>query len=170
MFTGPYQNETSSDGIRDTPHIFSAKNQDRYPLMGKITSFSVPYEEETYYVDVISNSSVSNFHFDVETKSISFNVTESAPTTYFCRVTIPYTLLEHPYNVTVDGLPPTLLNEIPNLNNTYIMLYFTYSHVAHEVTIIPEFSPTSVLLLSVVLVATSAMLLRKAHKNRDIIK
>jgi parallel beta-helix repeat protein len=33
-FMGPYQNETGSDGIGDTPYIIDVNNQDKYPLMG----------------------------------------------------------------------------------------------------------------------------------------
>jgi len=32
MYSGPYQNETSSDGIGDTPYIIDANNTDNYPL------------------------------------------------------------------------------------------------------------------------------------------
>lgn len=32
-FSGPYQNETGSDGIGDTPYIIDEYNVDRYPLM-----------------------------------------------------------------------------------------------------------------------------------------
>lgn len=32
-FSGPYQNETGSDGIGDIPYIIDAYNQDRYPFM-----------------------------------------------------------------------------------------------------------------------------------------
>jgi len=33
LYRGPYQNETGSDEIGDTPHVIDAKNRDRYPLM-----------------------------------------------------------------------------------------------------------------------------------------
>jgi nitrous oxidase accessory protein NosD len=32
-YSGPYQNETGSDGIGDTPYIIDEKNCDRYPLI-----------------------------------------------------------------------------------------------------------------------------------------
>lgn len=32
-FSGPYQNNTGSDGIGDTPYIIHGNNQDQYPLM-----------------------------------------------------------------------------------------------------------------------------------------
>ena len=33
LYSGPYQNETGSDGIGDTPYIISVNNKDNYPLM-----------------------------------------------------------------------------------------------------------------------------------------
>ena len=34
-YSGPYQNETGSDGIGDTPYIIDENNMDRYPFMNK---------------------------------------------------------------------------------------------------------------------------------------
>jgi parallel beta-helix repeat protein len=39
LHSGPYQNETSSDGMGDTPYVIDADNQDRYPLMHPWGSF-----------------------------------------------------------------------------------------------------------------------------------
>jgi hypothetical protein len=33
LYSGPYQNETGSDGLGDTPYIINADNVDNYPLM-----------------------------------------------------------------------------------------------------------------------------------------
>ena len=33
LYNGPYQNETGSDGIGDTPYVIDEQNQDSYPLM-----------------------------------------------------------------------------------------------------------------------------------------
>jgi parallel beta-helix repeat protein len=33
IYSGPYQNETGSDGKGDTPYVIDANNRDRYPLM-----------------------------------------------------------------------------------------------------------------------------------------
>ena len=33
LYSGPYQDETGSDGIGDTPYVIAANNTDRYPLM-----------------------------------------------------------------------------------------------------------------------------------------
>jgi parallel beta-helix repeat protein len=34
LYSGPYQNETGSDGKGDTPYVIDANNRDNYPLMG----------------------------------------------------------------------------------------------------------------------------------------
>jgi len=41
LCNGPYQNETGSDGIGDTPYVIDADNQDRYPLMHPWSSLPV---------------------------------------------------------------------------------------------------------------------------------
>jgi len=37
LYSGPYQNETGSDGIGDTPYVIDENNVDRYPLMSPWT-------------------------------------------------------------------------------------------------------------------------------------
>jgi hypothetical protein len=95
----------------------------------------------TYYVDMITNSTVSDFIFNADEKLISFNVTGSTPTTGFCRVAIPDALLGGPYTVSVGTTPVT-----PSIvsNGTHSFLYFTYNHSTQNIKIIgthviPEF-------------------------------
>lgn len=37
LYSGPYQNETGSDGIGDTPYVINSNNTDHYPLMNPWT-------------------------------------------------------------------------------------------------------------------------------------
>ncbi|NIV92547.1 hypothetical protein GWN42_07015 [candidate division KSB1 bacterium] len=127
-FSGPNQNETGSDGIGDTPSF-----QDNYPLMGAITAFSFTWEETTYYVDAVTNSSLSDFYSSPRDKLVVFKVTGPDGTTGFCRVTIPKILFSGPYTVLVDDLPPTTLAETSDDTGYYI--YFTYSHTTRTVRI-----------------------------------
>jgi len=46
LFNGPYQNETGSDGIGDTPHIIDENNMDKYPLMEPWS----PIPQEVIYI------------------------------------------------------------------------------------------------------------------------
>jgi hypothetical protein len=107
--------------------------------MGMFSDFSVIYQEETHHVTVISNSTVSEFEFEIgpETgnKIIRFNVTGKDGTVGFCRVRIPTELMNYSYIVMVDSeeIAPTFLGVS---NATYAYLYFTYIQSSHAITII----------------------------------
>jgi parallel beta-helix repeat protein len=129
LFGGPYQNMTGGDGIGDTPYTIDANNQDRYPLMAPFSTFEAGVWDGTAYnVDVVSNSTVSDFKFNVDNKSISLKVTGDDGTVGFCRVTIPKDLLwvDDDWTILVDSQPITDYTKIEDANYTY--LYFTYSH------------------------------------------
>jgi len=172
LYSGPYQNETGSDGIGDTAKIIDANNIDRYPLIAPFNTFKAGVWNGTAYnVDVIGNSTVSRFHFNPsEGALLRFNVTGEDGTTGFCRVTIPKPLLwvqDGQWSVLVDGEPVTytiILDE----NCTY--LYFTYSHTTKMVTIqgtdvIPEF-PSNISLLTLLMLATVPLILTKKIRYR----
>jgi parallel beta-helix repeat protein len=164
--SGPYQNETGSDGIGDTNYTISTGNNDRYPLMGPISTFDCgTWDNKPYYADVVSNSTISAFNLNAAQKLISFNVNGSAGTMGFCKITIDNLLLGGPYTVLVDGTPVT-----PSVtsNGTHSSLYFTYAHSTHNVTIIgtlviPD-SHSSLGLLMVMFVAMSALLYMKKKR------
>lgn len=44
LYSGPYQNESGSDGIGDTPYIIHEDNQDNYPLMSPYEYWSNPIQ------------------------------------------------------------------------------------------------------------------------------
>jgi len=139
------------DGIGDTPYIINKDNRDNYPMMepvgahmATITIFDAgTWEGKKYNVNVVSNSTVSEFSFDPEGTRIRFNVMGENETTGFCNVTIPKGLLntEGSWAVLVDGASVTpTVNE--DASNKY--LHFTYNHGTKTVEIIgtdaiPEF-------------------------------
>jgi len=159
--SGPYQNETGSDGIGDTPYIIGGNNQDHYPLMGMFSDFNATSE---HHVQTICNSSISDFQFGGA--AIGFNVSGENGTTSFCRICIPTALTNGTYKVFVNGteVPHTLL---PCSNNTHSYLYFTYNHSTHKVEIVPEFSPwTSMLIILIVLTVAIAIYKLRIPKRR----
>jgi len=146
--SGPNQDQTGSDGIGDTPQTFSGPNEDKYPLMDLFNTFDAgTWNGMSYSVDVVSNSTVSDFYFNPsEGAFIRFNVTGKSGTNGFCRVTIPKSLLwvEDGWTILVGGTPIANYTIIPDENYTY--LYFTYNHSTKTVVIqgthvIPEFPP-----------------------------
>ena len=64
LYSGPNQNETGSDGIGDISYAIDENNKDNYPLMGMFSDFKVNWEEETYHINLISNSTVLNSRFE----------------------------------------------------------------------------------------------------------
>jgi hypothetical protein len=166
LYNGPYQNETGSDGIGDTPYTIDANNTDRYPLMAPFNTFEAGvYDGMAYNVNVISNSTISDFNFNVDQKSISFNVTGNDGTIGFCRVTIPKNLLwaDDDWTILVDSQPITDYTKFEDENCTH--LYFTYNHSTKTVTIkgthvIPEYPSTIILTMFMLIMAILVVLTR----------
>lgn len=170
LCSGPYQNETGSDGIVDSPYGITNDNRDNYPLMGPISFFNAcTWNETTYYVHTVSNSTVSDFNFNPENYLINFNVTESDVTVGFCRVAIPRELLwcddPEQWQVRVNN---TLIENRKTMEDTYYTyIYFTYNQTTQNVEVIgihviPEWSTLkSMLLILIVLTVAIAI-----HKQR----
>jgi parallel beta-helix repeat protein len=169
--SGPYQNMTGSDGIGDTPYIIDSNNTDHYPLMNPFTTFEAGVWNGTAYnIDVISNSTISDFNFDVDNKCVSFNVTGDDGTIGFCRAAIPKSLLwtDDGWTILVDDVPVTDYTKFEDENCTY--LYFTYNHSKKTVTIkgthaIPEF-PTTPILIMLILTTLITTALWKTKRKR----
>jgi parallel beta-helix repeat protein len=129
LYSGPYQNVTGSDGIGDTPYVVYVSgspygiNTDNYPLMGPYLCFDG--------ISTVSNSTISNFQ--IKEAAISFNVTGPPDSKGFCTLMIPHSTLLPSYIVMVDNhlIPYTYVFE----NDTLSIIYFTYEHSMHEVTI-----------------------------------
>jgi len=131
--------DDNQDGIGNTPYIIDENNTDNFPLMGMFSDLSFTFNGETYHVNVISNSTISDFRFEIgqETgnKIISFNATGEGGSVGFCRVMIPIELMNYSYIVLVgmEEIFPTKLNVT---SETYDYLYFTYNQNSHIITII----------------------------------
>jgi parallel beta-helix repeat protein len=172
--SGSDQNETGSDGIGDTPYDIYTNNRDRYPLMGLFNMFDAgTWNGLAYNVDVVSNSTVSDFHFDPqEGPFLEFNVTGQEGTAVFCRVAIPKNLLwaqDGQWIVLVGDVPVTNYTTASDQNYTY--LYFTYGHSIKTVQItgtnvIPELPSTTIAtLLMILAMLATAFATRKIRKE-----
>jgi outer membrane protein assembly factor BamB len=126
---------------------------------------------QSFDVAIETNSTIKNFNTTaLETEGkISFDV-QGIGTTGMSNVTIPNTMLDGEYNVTVDGEQP--LYSAPPLNNgTHTSLYFTYNITSpHTVEItgtkfIPEFQA---LFIAPLMIAVSFVIL--LLKSRRIAK
>jgi nitrous oxidase accessory protein len=161
--------DADGDGIGDTPYIIDEKNQDNFPLMAQIRSFDAgTWESTDYQVNIVSNSTVSDFSFNPEIALIRFDVEGEDGTTGFCRVMLPKDLLhaEDGWTVLMNGISvsPTPYEDT---NSTY--LYFTYSHSTKTVEVIgtyavPEFPSWT--LMPLLLTATLAAIITKKRLTK----
>jgi len=157
------------DGIGDTPQVIDATNADHYPLMGAFGNFNTTYGPR---VDLISNSTISNFDFQLLNSSyadLKFNVTGDTGTQGFCRIGIPKALINGSYVITFDGgnINPHVLSS----NDTYTYFYVSYTHSQHTIeitgtTTIPEF-PT---LMITILIAACTLLVSMVCRRKRIIQ
>lgn len=159
--------DIDQDGIGDKPRIIDANNTDDYPLMGMFSDFEVIWEEETYHVTTICNSTISAFQFNQEERILSFNVTGPDFTVGFCRITIPKALINETYTVLVDG-EQVDVKVLPVSNSTHAFLYFTYIHSTHEVVIIPEFPPTLILILFMITTLIVITITKRKFQNSSL--
>jgi len=93
IYSGPYQNETGSDGILDDPYIIDANNTDRYPL-------SKPYPWGLHDIGVTSlttsktvvgqgyNLTISTIMFNYGNSTENFNLTVYANATIIYETTV----------------------------------------------------------------------------------
>jgi parallel beta-helix repeat protein len=153
-FGGPYQNLTGSDGIGDAPYKISDTIVDRYPLMSPVFVFNAGSINGTpSSICVVSNSTLSEFQVNSTKHTVSFNVSGTAGTIGFCRVTLPTSLIQGFWN----GSYTVLFNgeswpftQYSDANNT--CLYISYTLSEHQIMIVPEFAP--LLVLPLLLIAT----------------
>jgi parallel beta-helix repeat protein len=134
--------DKNKDGISDTEYIIEGKNKDSYPLMATYAQFYMLVDNKMYAIDVVSNSTVSNFEYFYyainRTTSIRFQAAKAGGKR-FCRIRIPHAVIEPPYTVIVDH-NASLYANIVHSNKTHSWLYFTYHN--------PEHAPTVISLLS----------------------
>jgi len=135
---------------------------------GDSASFEVTVENNTYVIETLSNSSVSEFVFNGT--AIRFHVDGAAGTAGFCDVTIPSELMSGDFSIYIDD---TLL--IKNVdytgtyNSTHYLFSITYEHSTHTIeitatTVIPEFS--SLIMLSLLSLATLTIIIYKKKVKR----
>jgi hypothetical protein len=130
------------------------------------------YAGTTYYVPIFTNSTVSDFSFDHDEKSISFNVSGTAGTG-FCNITVPRALIyASPTEWVVILGDRILAQEEYNVteNAEYVFIYLNYSHSSHLIEIkgmwvVTEYQP-NLLPLTVVALSLIAVLIALMQRKR----
>jgi parallel beta-helix repeat protein len=167
--------DSNADGIGDNDYKVAEDNVDRYPLMGTFTDFKTPYG---YHITTISNSTVSNFGFEIvysqpPKATLSLNVHVENGSQGFCRISIPKPLINGSYEVMLDGWTITYpqVRELPSSNETHKYLYIYHTYGEHRIdvtgtTTIPEFPSTLTLILLVIFTLVAVVLARKRATKR----
>jgi parallel beta-helix repeat protein len=169
--------DANHDGIGDSNYTIYANNSDRYPLMAPISFFDAgTWNSMTYYVNIVSNSTLSHFHFNPDEGAfVSFWVKGETETEAFdfCRVAIPKDLLwvEDGWTVLYGSYP---LDYETFSDENYTYLYFNYTNPLSSgfttVTIngtnaIPEFPSLLIFPLFMSLTLCAAIAYRKKRQK-----
>jgi parallel beta-helix repeat protein len=140
--------DSNLDGIGDALYFIDANNTDRFPLMGLFSGFSVP---QGYSVNIVSNSTVTNFAYSSSERRISFNVEGEHDTSGFCQLTIPHVLLDSErIEVAIDnGSTPILYSNLDLRDNTTCRwIIFCYRHSTHTIVVQEDWTPPVIVVLS----------------------
>jgi parallel beta-helix repeat protein len=109
------------DGLGDSEYYVG----DRYPLMGKFVNYTFQHYSRTYFLAVISNSTISNFQFDEVNGRIELYVLGPNNTIGFCRLAASKSIFHDGFVILVDGNALFVKNWT---DNTYIYCYTNYTH------------------------------------------
>jgi parallel beta-helix repeat protein len=108
VHSGPYQNETGSDGIGDTPYVIDPNNIDHYPLVkpyagpvdiGVTMSASKTVVPQGYDRTIGVNVKIINYGVQPENFNLTFQVCSSAQTQNVTLMMRNSTLLTFQFNV-----------------------------------------------------------------------
>jgi len=160
-------NETNKYGMGFGPYVIDSDNVDHYPLTGMVNIFDAAYG---YEVAVVSNSSVSDFEFNMTNQSqaaLTFKVAGENGTAGFCWVIIPQALINYSQTWAVKlGGELWSTHEYSIISNqTHWNFWIDYSHSTHTieitgVTIVPE-SPTFLIPSLLMMVTLLAIIVYK---------
>jgi hypothetical protein len=118
--------------------------------MGLFHSFRTP---SGYAVEVISNSTIEDFQYFDYNKTIVIHVSNMTfdQTFGFCRLKIPYALINGTFHVTVNGTAPYYWNYSVFDDGENRWIYFLYQQSTNEILIVPEAGIAMLLSLIIVL-------------------
>jgi hypothetical protein len=134
----------------------------------------------TYRVIFDSNSTLSNFSFDRNSKQFSIDVEGSPETFGFCNITVPKGLLSaapSEWVITIDGGPPLqyLTDYFVKEIETHTFIFFTYAHSLHTITVggtavVPEFDAALLPIVLMILALTVTVIAIKKRKKLDTLR
>ena len=131
--------DEDADGLGDTQYGIDQNNKDSSPLMGAFSEHEVQLRSEHYHVYIVTNTTVSEFGFEVGIETgnriINFNAGGRQENGFFVRLKVPKTLFNYPLTLLVgdEEVVPKLLN---GSDQTASYIYFTSVHSDRAVSLI----------------------------------
>lgn len=158
--------DKDQNGLGDTPYVVGQNNTDNHPLMGKFSEFAVAFRGKTYNITVISNSTISQFQFNPEARSLSFVAAGFNGTMGFSRISVPNRLFQDllggDLTFLINGEQPILKRKWTDERNNY--WYFSYANNVPESTM----SPWPFVVAVSILLITSALVFVISKKKRGL--
>jgi len=145
--------DPNHDGIGDSPYMLTPsglRNFDSHPLMGPLYSFKT---STGYRIFVISNSTIENLCYIRSNSTILILISNmTADQGYgFCRICIPHMLINVSEIAVIinKGSTPVLYKNYSLFDNsTHRWIYFVYPYPVREIVIIPQFSSSTIVIMS----------------------
>ncbi|MEO9277107.1 MAG: MG2 domain-containing protein [Nitrososphaera sp.] len=117
-------------------------------------AWAVKAEGKDFQVNIASNSSVTNLHFDGQNKKLSFTVQGETGTKGVTQVTIPKSMLSGDLTVMIDGQAMAQSDVVETADTSdSTTLELNYHHSTHTIDIVgtnsvPEFPLASIILVA----------------------
>ncbi|MGA2460703.1 MAG: PEF-CTERM sorting domain-containing protein [Candidatus Bathyarchaeia archaeon] len=150
-----------------TTLIVTAATTASLEISTSTTSGQVPLST---FLQIQSNSTITNLVFDSGRQLINFTASGPSGTVGFASVIFAKTLINGPVPIVLidNGQTPYLALSLTS-NSTHFTLTFTYPHSTHQITIggynlIPEF-PTDLALLVVTILGTTLVIARRSKRK-----
>jgi hypothetical protein len=136
------------------------------------TVYTVDWEEHSFNVTTLSNSTISDLTFNQPEKHLSFNVTVPYFMDGFCNITIPSALMSGDFSIYKnDILLIENVDYIETNNDTHHIFSITYEYDTQRIEIfstivIPEL--TSTIMIATLIVTTIAVVIygKRSSKKR----
>jgi hypothetical protein len=168
LYSGPYQNETGSDGILDEAYPFKEAPLDRYPFSYPLTEIEVTAGGSSFFLDISTNSTLIDYFLNDSAKSMNLMIQSHPSNNGSCRIKIPKGLLScnslSEWNVSEIYLNGTTLEltyrAMIDSENTYIYFAYTQSHISQiEIRGTIFLSEVSITVIAIVFILFSVILL-----------
>jgi parallel beta-helix repeat protein len=142
VFCGSEQNILGSDGVMDEQYKIAEGNIDSYPFKFPILSFDAGFwVGKAYFVDIVTNATVSDFGFDLWGKYVSFNAYSADADSCFFGVLVSKNLLwcdsVENWRLLVDDVEHPC-RVLENSNYTYVC--FEFDSCIHSFMILGDHS------------------------------